>query len=135
MSGFEAITHHNGWAMAIVGATIVLSGLTILSLIISQLHKVIDFYEKKSAPTPVVNTDQNDKNETTSLFDGCPTNIDATADSYRPLIEELEEDFQLADLYSLAHTYNLPHPHLSIRCLRDAGRLIAKGDGVFNWNA
>ncbi len=133
MSGFEAITHHNGWAMAIVGATIVLSGLTILSLIISQLHKLVGLIEKKQPP-PTATPPDPEEETNNSLTDGCPASIEATVDLYRPLIEELDEQFLLIDLYSLADRYHLPHPHLSIRCLRDAGKIVAQGDGVFVWN-
>ncbi len=129
MTGFEAISHYNGWAMALVGASIVISGLTILSLIISQLHKVVGLLEKRPEDIP----DSSNSPEVEEDF--YPTNIDATANLYRPLTEELGEQFNLADLYSLANKYHLPHPHLSIRCLRDAGKLEALGDGVFRFTA
>jgi len=44
--GLEAISAQNGWAMAVAGALIVISGLTVLSLVISQLHKIAAFLEK-----------------------------------------------------------------------------------------
>lgn len=129
MTGLEAITHHNGWAMAVVGASIVISGLAILAFIISQLHKVIGLLEKKKEP-PVVEIPEENLKESASA-ENCPANIDVTLELYQPLIEELDEQFQLADLYALAKKYHLPHPHLSIRCLRDAGILNSLGDGVF----
>ncbi|PIE66068.1 MAG: hypothetical protein CSA26_01915 [Desulfobacterales bacterium] len=129
MSGFEAITHYNGWAMATVGATIVISGLAFLSLIISQLHKIIALMENK--PVPVVAIAEEEPVTKKSLAELCPTNIDATLELYRPLVEELEEQFQLVELYELAEKYHLEHPHLSIRCLRNGGKLVAQGDGFF----
>jgi hypothetical protein len=129
LTGFEAITHHNGWAMAVVGATIVISGLAILSLIISQLHKVIGLLEKKNK-APVVEIPEENLKESASA-ENCPANIEVTLELYRPLIEELDEKFQLADLYALAKKYHLHHPHLSIRCLRDSGTLESLGDGFF----
>jgi len=45
--GLEAINANNGWAMAIIGPLIVMSGLTILSIIISQLHKLAAILDKK----------------------------------------------------------------------------------------
>ena len=45
--GFDAISAHNGWAMALAGALIVLSGLAVLSFVISQLHKVVALLEKR----------------------------------------------------------------------------------------
>jgi hypothetical protein len=29
---------------------------------------------------------------------------------------------------------DLPHPHLSIKCLQEADILVAQGDGTFTWN-
>lgn len=134
MSGFEAITHHNGWAMATVGASIVLSGLATLALIISQLHKLVELFEKKSV-APTVEASEEESKSGNSSVETCPANIDTTLELYRPLINELDEQFQLADLYALADKYHLPHPHLSIRCLRDAGKLQSLGDGVFRLSA
>jgi len=116
--------------MAIVGATIVISGLAILSLIISQLHKVIALTEKKAAPPVVAQTEEEPVAEKIAAA-RCADNIDATLELYRPLIEELDEHFSLVELYELAEKYHLEHPHLSIRCLRNAGKLEALGDGIF----
>ena len=46
MYGLEAISAQNGWAMAIAGALIVMAGLTVLSFVISQLHKIAALLEK-----------------------------------------------------------------------------------------
>ena len=51
MYGLEAINASNGWAMAITGPLIVISGLTILSIIISQLHKLVAIFDKKAKQT------------------------------------------------------------------------------------
>ena len=45
MYGLEAISANNGWAVSVVGITIVFSGLVTLSLLISQLHKAVDLFE------------------------------------------------------------------------------------------
>ena len=45
MTGLEAISAHNGWSIAAVGITIVFTGLTMLCIILSQLYKVLDFWE------------------------------------------------------------------------------------------
>ncbi|WP_028584507.1 OadG family protein [Desulfogranum mediterraneum] len=117
--------------MAIVGATIVLSGLTILSLIISQLHKIVGLLEKKATVSVEVPQEAEGNPKPSVAADNCPSNIAVTIEIYQPLVEELEEQFQLADLYELAEKYHLPHPHLSIRCLREAGKLESLGDGYF----
>lgn len=48
MNGLENISANNGWAMAITGPLIVMSGLTILAIIISQLHKIVALFDKKN---------------------------------------------------------------------------------------
>ena len=48
MYGLEAIQAHNGWAMAVTGAIIVMIGLSILSFIISQLHRIIDLVDDRN---------------------------------------------------------------------------------------
>ncbi|MEN8212519.1 MAG: OadG family protein [Thermodesulfobacteriota bacterium] len=45
MYGLEAINANNGWSIAVVGVTIVFSGLVMLSFVISQLHKILDLWK------------------------------------------------------------------------------------------
>jgi len=125
MLGLEAISAHNGWAMALTGTIIVMGGLSILAFIISQLHKIIGLFEKKKKAPP--------------RFGPAAADIDALKDLetaariYRPLTAELGERFLLADLYRLFEKENLPHPHLTISALRDADYLVPLGEGLFNW--
>jgi hypothetical protein len=129
--GFEAISHHNGWAIAATGACIVFAGLATLSLIISQLHKLVALLDRP--PKVIVDVVVEEKPQAPPLPD-CPMNIDLTVARYLPLIGELDPEFDLADLYALAKRYHLPHPHLSIRCLQDAGKLHPLGDGIFRYS-
>ena len=131
MFGLEAISHHNGWAIAVTGACIVFSGLGALSLIISQLHKLVALLDRP--PKAVVEVVADEEPQTPPPPE-CPTDLDLTVSRYLPLIEELEPEFDLADLYVLAKKYHLPHPHLSIRCLVDSGKLQPLGDGIFRYS-
>jgi hypothetical protein len=128
--GFEAISHHNGWAIAATGACIVFSGLATLSLIISQLHKLVALLDRP----PKVVVEVIEEEPQGPPLPECPTDLDLTISRYLPLIEELEPEFDLADLYVLAKKYHLPHPHLSIRCLLDSGKLQPLGDGIFRYS-
>jgi len=125
MLGLEAISAHNGWAMAVTGIIIVMCGLSVLAFIISQLHKVIGLFEEKqkAAPhfaQPAADIDiLNDLAVTTLL--------------YQPLTAELGESFPLAELYRIFERENLPHPHLTISALREAGYLLPSGDGLYLW--
>jgi hypothetical protein len=44
LNPFQLISQNNGWAIAFTGVVIVLTGLAFLALVISQLHKIIDFF-------------------------------------------------------------------------------------------
>ncbi|WP_028579087.1 hypothetical protein [Desulfogranum japonicum] len=128
MTGLEAISHHNGWAMAAVGASIVLSGLAILATIISQLHKIVALLEKKDSPEiDVPQVEHNIIPDT--VVD--PLHLEKLVEVYQPLVAELEVEFELAELYVLAQKYHLPHPHLSIKRLREAGKLLPANEGKF----
>lgn len=130
MLGLEAIAQNNGWMIALTGACIVFAGLSTLSLIISQLHKLVGLLDRP--PKTMVEVIVEKKVEVPSRPD-CPSDINLTIQVYQPLIEELDPEFDLAELYALAKKYHLPHPHLSIRCLRDAGKLQPLGDGIFHF--
>lgn len=122
--------------MAVLGASIVFSGLVVLSLAISQLHKLLLLWENRKnwfadeTPGPAVETEQE------PVFthpDYCPEDIQEAAAIYRPLFEKLGETFLLADLYNLSRKSNFPHPHITISRLREAHILEPVGDGIFQW--
>lgn len=130
MYGLEAINAYNGWAMAIIGPLIVMTGLTILSIIISQLHKLVAILEKKAeqiTEPPVTSKDE------ISVPCILPNDIFETAKIYQMLIDKLEQPFELSDLYKVARQNNFPHPILTVSRLRDAGILIRKNEGLFIW--
>ena len=135
MYGLEAISANNGWAMAITGPLIVMSGLIILSIIISQLHKLVALFDKKAKQTaePQVKSKvtSKDKISVPRIF---PNDIPETAKIYTLLIDKLEQPFELSDLYKVAEQNNFPHPILTVNRLRGAGILTSEGDGLFVWN-
>ena len=135
MYGLEAISANNGWAMAITGPLIVMSGLTILSIIISQLHKLVAIFDKKAKQT----TEPPDKSkvkskEEISVPKIFPNDILETAELYQMLIDKLEQPFELSDLYQVAGQNNFPHPILTVYRFREAGILVREGEGSFTWN-
>jgi hypothetical protein len=131
--GLEAISAQNGWAMAFAGALIVISGLTVLSIVISQLHKIAAFLEKgaekRSEKKQAVKTAPKE-----AVVPKPPAfNTDEAQLRLKPLVAELGESFELTDLYELANSGELPHVHLSIRSLRESGVIVPAGDGRFVW--
>jgi hypothetical protein len=136
--GFENITANNGWAMAVVGASIVFLGLVVLSFVISQVHKILKLWEQRDellnrhkkqaqieepktikAPIPIQRH--------------LPSVSDLTS-IYRPLVEQLKQPFELLQLFEISNKMDLPHPHLSIKHLQQAGVLVPQGDGTFTWD-
>jgi hypothetical protein len=135
LHGIEAINAHNGWSMALVGATIVFTGLVVLSLAISQLKKLIELLEnwnKRSDKNGV--PDESVKTKEIELPHHWPEDILEAAALYGPLFEKLGDSFQLIDLYKLSEKHDYPHPHLTIKRLREAQILIPVGDGNFIQN-
>ncbi len=117
--------------MVIIGPLIVMSGLTILSLIISQLHKVVALFDKKDKQTTEPAVKGRDEISVPKVL---PIDISETAEIYQQLIDKLEQPFELSDLYRVAGENNFPHPVLTISRFREAGILEQAGEGVFIWN-
>ena len=131
MYGIEAINHHNGWAMALVGALIVMSGLSVLSFIISQLHKVVGLIENRGQKVQQKAAHKDAPADTVDQRSALDIEILTTR--YKPLADTLGSSFELSRFYALAEENGLPHVHLTIRSLRAAGVLVPEGDGVFTW--
>jgi hypothetical protein len=122
--------------MALAGACIVMTGLTVLAFIISQLHKIVGMIEKRAEkPTPAEKTESKTEPEP-ALFGDRQMPLDdleAVARICMPLSVELGETFELAALYQVFVKANLPHPHITIRALRDAGYITPAGERSFSW--
>ena len=106
-------------------------GLAVLSLIISQLHRVIALFESGTNRGRVATVQiQPDlaAAETNILED-----METAARIYRPLTKELGEKFKLRRLYQLFAQEQIAHPHITIRSLRESGYLIPVGDDFFSW--
>ncbi len=138
MDGFDNIAANNGWAIAVVGASIVFAGLVVLSFVISQIHKILELWEKRGAlkerQKEVSSTDEAQKFQGPVYKAQYLPSVDDLISIYRPLIEQLKEPFQLTQVFEISNKMDLAHPHLSIKQLWDADVLIAQGDGTFTWN-
>jgi biotin carboxyl carrier protein len=139
VTGLEAIEASNGWVMSVTGATIVFCGLAVLSLIISQLHRLLALVgarpegrEKAEEKPKSIEPPEAKPKEVIRI---CPDDIEENARLYEPLVKELGDSFDLVALHRLARERDYPHTHLSISCLRCAGHLAPEGDGRFSWRA
>jgi len=132
--GLEAINAHNGWAMAITGAIIVMTGLTVLSTIISQLHRIIDFMENRKSKKAKTETPQEQppvkeiQSAATAL-----SNLGDRVDRLCLMTTDAGDSFDLITLHQLFIQNDDPHPHLTIRSLREQGYLVPTGEGRFTW--
>jgi hypothetical protein len=136
--GFENITANNGWSMAAVGASIVFIGLVVLSFVISQVHKILKLWEqrdeffnryKKQAQIEEPKTIKAPVSRQHRL-----PSVNELTSIYRPLVEQLKQPFNLLQLFEISNKMDLPHPHLSIKYLQEAGVLVPQGDGTFTWD-
>jgi len=132
--GLEAINANNGWAMAITGAIIVMTGLTVLSAIISQLHRLVDIFERqkdKKAQAIIAE-------EQASITDTQPaptplSDLSKAMEQFYLLTTETGETFDLTTLHQVFIQNDDPHPHLTIRTLREQGYLVPAGEGIYTW--
>ncbi|MGD9365021.1 MAG: OadG family protein [Desulfobacteraceae bacterium] len=136
MQGLAAISAQNGWAMAATGACIVITGLAVLSFIISQLHRILGLFEKPEKaviPAPVPEEAKTPAVETTVDVAEVLSDLKAAASLHQSVSKELGETFELAQLYKAIIAANLPHPHITVRELRNAGYLAKTEEGTFSW--
>ena len=133
MYGLAAIQQANGWAMAGAGACIVLTGLAVLSFLISLIPRLTGIFEEKVHPP--IETAATAAKPKTIVPDTLPDDLNAAATIYLSLTEDLGNDFSLIDLHRKSREVGLPHPHLSINRFRDAGILVSIGDGRFSWQS
>ncbi len=132
MFGFQAIAHYNGWTMAIAGALIVMAGLAVLSFTISLLPRVIAIFDRAATSAPAAGVVPGAE---TPFPDRCPADMNETASMVREATGPLGDPFALSDLYRACQVKDLPHPHLTIKSLREAGLLVSRGEGVFTWKS
>ena len=135
LNGFEAISYYNGWAQAVAGALIVMTGLSLLALIVSQLYKIVEFSENlgKNKGSARVKKKKGSLPADT-VPDLLKVDINGLGELSRPYADKLGDSFQLMELYDIFQKNSLPHPHLTIRSLREAGKIVPLGDGMFCWN-
>lgn len=139
MTGLEAIAHHHGFSMAAVGITIVFTALVTLSIIISQLHRLLMLWDNRKTwgskvrellrgavktseekPIPPLERDLHDINEEARQF-----NI---------LIRAMGEPFSLPELIRMAQTCGLSHPHATAAHLIESNLITPDKKGFFLWN-
>ncbi len=132
MYGLAAINQANGWAMAGAGACIVLTGLAVLSFLLSMIPRLTALFEK-NPPKPLETPKPNAAPPLTSAPEADPDDVAGEVETYMALTEALGTEFNLIDVHRKSREAGLAHPHLSISRLRNAGLLVPVGEDRFTW--
>ena len=132
MYGLAAIEQANGWAMAGAGACIVLSGLTVLSFLISLIPRLVaPFEEKKRSPVTVEEpSTESVKEAARTEF---PDSVEEASALFMEETSDLGDSFTLIDLHKKSKALGVVDPHLTLRRFREAGILVSLGDERFSW--
>nr|WP_321404722.1 OadG family protein [uncultured Desulfobacter sp.] len=134
--GFEAITAHNGWAISMVGITIVFIGLVTLSALISQLHKLVALYDDPAKIKRIFAV----KSESASKATPQKTVMVLTdrqkevCRHYNLLAQNMGDVIALPKLLRMAELSGLNDPHANISLLIKSGILCADEQGYFTWD-
>jgi len=143
MTGLDAIVHHNGFAMAAVGITIVFTALVTLSLIISQLHKLLLIWDDRGVyfkkvrhvfssakPTEAKSPSVEEEISGVHYFD----DIRESSRQFRILIQAMGEPFSLPELIRIAQSFGIAHAHSTVSHLIVNHFIVADGSGFYHWN-
>ncbi len=133
MVGLEAISAHNGWAMSALGISIVFTGLLLLSFAVSQIHKILGFWDNCYQRIKKLRQEKNRQDAATPDLT-LPHDVKESARQFKLLIERMGEPFPLPKLLDFSEKCGLLHPHSSINDLLQAKLIIPDGKGYFLWN-
>lgn len=144
MYGLEAINANNGWAISVVGVTIVFSGLVGLSLVISQLHKVLALWEDPSKIKAFFKAKQSEElpeqeisgRISDPIFDraGFTESQKDVAKQYALLVRTMEDHFPLPRLLRFAQVSGLKDPCSNLNNLLKTKIIIPDDSGFFTWD-
>ena len=137
MFGIDAIRAYNGWAMALVGASIVFVGLVLLSFAVSRLHKILGLWQRRQGqdPLPGSNGTGSDTLNQDSGTRPLPPEIIAGIQQLQLLSERIGSPFPLPKMFDLAQKAGMLHSHSVANHALSAGILVPDGKGYFAWEA
>ena len=118
--------------MAITGAIIVMTGLTVLSTIISQLHRIINIMENRKSAETQTPQEQPPVMETQPVARDL-SDLGSHVDRFHLMTTDAGDSFDLITLHQIFIQNDDPHPHLTIRSLREQGYLVSVDEGRFSW--
>lgn len=138
MYGLAAISESNGWAITWAGLFIVLFGMTTLSLLISQLHKVLYVWENKDNIIKNYRARKQRQEEKAQAIEAIISNVTPdlkeSARQFGILVESMDEHFSLPRLLESAQLLCLTRPHSTIVDLIQSDLIVPDGKGFYTWN-
>jgi hypothetical protein len=134
LTGLDAISAHNGWSIAAVGISIVFTGLVLLSLAISQLHKILAFWEDRDQFYAKFQKKRDEKAMVEEVFIAVPRNIQESARNFQMLADRMAEPFALPKLLEDAVRCGVAHPHSTLNKLLLSDIIVPDGEGYYRWN-
>jgi hypothetical protein len=135
--GLKAVTANNGWQYALVGISIVFSGLVILSFVISQLHKVLTLWDNRASILQAMK----DKRQAPPPTSGAeapyvePPSLAEAKRQYKMLVDRMGEPFALPKLLRLAEKSGLHRPHATLNDLLQADVIRPDKTGYYTWKS
>jgi len=139
LTGLEAISFHNGWTISAIGVSIVFTALVSLSFVISQLHKVLDLWERKDeyykkARKSFKNLLSPPKEQRSHHKIKATENFNESARQFNLLVQSMNDPFSLPTLIELAKKIDLGRPHSTLNELLSAKLIVPNGKGYYYWD-
>ncbi|MBT9438233.1 MAG: hypothetical protein GAS50_03470 [Desulfobacterales bacterium] len=135
MFGLEAIIAHDGLGISVIGISIVFVSLVLLSFAVSQIHKLIELWDKKNTSYQRVKKSQQKDQKTPSVSDlAIPQDVQKASRQFKLLIEWMGEPFPLPKLLDLSGKCGLSRPHSTINEFIKCELIIPAENGYYVWN-
>lgn len=138
MFNLQGISANNGWNISMVGVSIVFSGLTVLAILISQLHKLLVIWDQRDKHYQKIKEllfklikFKRTKKADIKVDSHLSHQVHETAKPITLLVGMLGEPFALPKLLELTTKCGLLHSHSKINALLKEKLIIPDGKGYY----
>jgi len=133
--GLEAIITHDGLGISVIGISIVFVSLILLSFAVSQIHKLIELWDKKNTSYQRSKKSQLKDQKTPPVAElTVRQDVQMASRQFKLLIEWMGEPFPLPKLLDLSEKCGLSRPHSTINEFIKCELIIPDENGYFIWN-
>ncbi|MFZ1983268.1 MAG: hypothetical protein WAU91_02575 [Desulfatitalea sp.] len=130
--GLHSLSIDNGFVVALISLIVVILCMTVRAIFLAKPRK------KPVRPVQTPQPEEQSQIKVVPGWGGYDSNLfgdlSASATICKSIAEAVGEPFKLAVLYHQLEMSNWPHPHLTIRSLREAELLMPAGNGLFAWS-